>query len=287
MSKIVPTHPATEEQANAKIARYRWADVSDSPGLLEYVPIGDLSVDHTYQRDLSPGKKRLRMAAQFSRVACGCLVVGRRSDGSLVILDGQHRHAAALSRGDIASLPCIIFDLASTTDEAGAFLISNKERQPLKTFETFKAMLETGDPSALKLSAMFAACGRTPGRGDSGRSVDCVGACLSAMKTRQAAFLSVWPILTQLCLGSRLDSRLVTGLTQLEQRLQDQSGKRSVTERVLRDRLIAAGYPQCLRYISDACAFYHRGGDSVFAKGLLNLLNFKARIRLSLRGDSD
>lgn len=74
---------------------------------IEWVHTAELSVDQSYQRSIdNEGSRRLiaSIAANFDWRLCAPLVVSRRSDGSKVIIDGQHRWAAAVRRGDLLQL---------------------------------------------------------------------------------------------------------------------------------------------------------------------------------------
>jgi ParB-like chromosome segregation protein Spo0J len=53
-----------------------------------------------------------------------------------MVVDGQHRLAAATLRGDIAHLPCVITSLMPTLgDEAAAFVALNQNRKPLQPLD--------------------------------------------------------------------------------------------------------------------------------------------------------
>ena len=97
-----------------------------------------------------------------------------------------------------------------------------------------------------------------------------------------------WPIIVELCAGADIDNRLLTGVHWLESRLVDPQGEeRSLTEPETRRKLLAAGNSAVLRSIGDAAAYYNRGGQVVFARGILKIINHKRRIRLCLRGDRE
>lgn len=122
-----------------------------APPSLEQVPVDRLNVDDSYQRATdSPGSRAIivRMIKQWDWSLCQPLVVARRADGSLWILDGQHRHAGAVERGDIAFLPCVILSSLDREGEARTFVKLNTERQKLNQAEIFHGMLAAGDPDA-------------------------------------------------------------------------------------------------------------------------------------------
>lgn len=121
------------------------------PPTLEWVSVDDLSVDHSYQR--STGSERSQrlissMAMRWNWRLCQPLAVSRRDDGSLLIVDGQHRHEAATRRGDIPHLPCVISRAASVAEEAAMFVDLNSKRQKLSAGDIFLAALRSDDAVA-------------------------------------------------------------------------------------------------------------------------------------------
>lgn len=125
-----------------------------SPPTLEWRPVGELLIDETYQRaiDTGPSQTLIRKIAQFwDWGLCQPLAVSRRPNGTLTIVDGQHRASAAKLRGDIAHLPCVITSYASAGDEAAAFVALNQMRRPLSALDLFKAALAAEDREALEI----------------------------------------------------------------------------------------------------------------------------------------
>ena len=61
--------------------------------------IDELNVDHTYQRDLDQTLAQ-KIARDYDIVAVDPIIVSMRSDGSLWIVNGQHRAAAAKITGE-------------------------------------------------------------------------------------------------------------------------------------------------------------------------------------------
>ena len=78
---------------------------------LEFRPIADLQIDESYQRSIDTGPSQSlvkRIARDWDWGLCQPLNVAKREDGSLWVIDGQHRLAAARDRGDIYDLPCVV-----------------------------------------------------------------------------------------------------------------------------------------------------------------------------------
>ena len=133
-----------------------------TPPSLEQVPITRLQVDPTYQRATdSDGSRRIivGMVKQWNWTLCQPLVVARRTDGSLWVLDGQHRLQGAIERGDVPYLPCVISSSLDHKDEARTFVDLNTRRQKLTQGQIFHGMLAAGDPEAKQVQALLDATG--------------------------------------------------------------------------------------------------------------------------------
>jgi len=271
-----------------KIRQYKWLS-RNVPGQLKYVPKGSLKVDSTYQRALN-NDKRLRIASNFNWAAFGVLIVAQRNDGSLWVIDGQHRLMAAQSRSDVQDVPAVIFELGSNVmDEATDFLIANKDRKPLSGVDSFKAMVVSGDPIALEVQNLIHDANRVVSESANvGPKVRCVKAIYNCMLADADAMRRSWPLIVELVGDQDMDNRLVQGIFTLECTLMDPTGKkRSLTESETHRKLLAAGYTAILRSIGDAAAYYNRGGQAVFARGILRIVNHKRRLRLKMRGDKE
>lgn len=123
---------------------------------LQYLLPSQLSVDPAYQRsvDNEASKTLIRKIAQFwNWDLCQPLVVSRREDGALYVIDGQHRLEAARLRGDITQLPAVVVSYADPADEAASFVQLNQQRRPLSKIDVFKAAVASGDREACEILA--------------------------------------------------------------------------------------------------------------------------------------
>lgn len=269
-----------------KVTRYGWTRKNE-PGELAYVAKERLNVDPAYQRDLKDNKRK-RIASNFNWVPFGVITVSRRPDGSLWVIEGQHRLAAAMSRSDIKNVPVIIFDLGgSIMNEATDFLITNTERKALTGIERFNAQIASGDGIAIAVQEMVHNSGRIISSDNSSKSVQCISTIYNCMINDASAMKALWPLICELCESTSINNRFVWGLHYLETRLVDQEGsERSVLESANRQKLQEAGITKILQAIGDASAYYHRGGETIFARGILNVLNYRRRNLLRIRGSS-
>lgn len=132
------------------------------PPVLEWVAPADLNVDETYQRSLESDTSQTlirKIAAFWDWGLCQPVNVARRADGSLWIVDGQHRHAAAVLRDDVQHLPCVIQSFPTRGDEAAAFVALNKQRRALNAVDIFKASLAAGDEDAATVMQLISDAG--------------------------------------------------------------------------------------------------------------------------------
>ena len=129
---------------------------------LENCRMADLQVDPSYQRsiDNGPSQALVRKIAMFwDWTLFHPLAVARRQDGSLWVVDGQHRLGAARLRRDIYDIPCVVSPSLSQADEAASFVAMNQQRRPLTKLDLFKAAVTGTDSEAAQIAAALAEAG--------------------------------------------------------------------------------------------------------------------------------
>lgn len=132
--------------------------IAGCPPTLEWIDVNRLAIDESYQRATDSSKSRrliFRIGQQWNWNYCQPLVVSRRTDGSLYVIDGQHRLTAALIRGDVQHLPCVVVTGQAAEDEARTFVHLNTQRQRLSQPDIFNALLASGDESAKRVSELL------------------------------------------------------------------------------------------------------------------------------------
>lgn len=143
-------------------ARLKVNPIVGTPPMMEWIAPDRLQVDQSYQRSLG-GESSItlirRIAAFWDWGLCQPINVAKRADGSLWVVDGQHRHAAAVMRGDIHHLPCVVVSFESKADEAAAFVALNKERRALGSVDVFRAQLAAGDEQATQVNDLIISAG--------------------------------------------------------------------------------------------------------------------------------
>jgi hypothetical protein len=117
-------------------------------GSIEVLPISALHFDQTYQRGLR-NKFAERLANNWSTLALGLPLVSRREDGTLYVVNGQHRVAAANLMG-LEDMVCLVVSGLSARDEADLRLHGNVQLAE-NSLERFKAKVAAKYPDALDI----------------------------------------------------------------------------------------------------------------------------------------
>lgn len=150
--------------------RPRYAPAVGSQPSIEWIQLPRLSVDGAYQRSTdNEASRRLiaSIAAKFDWRLCAPLVVSRRGDDTLTIIDGQHRWMAARQRDDIPQLPCCIFRYESREEEARMFILANRARKPMNRLDDYYAALAAADEDALEIQQLVTDAGLSIARNTS------------------------------------------------------------------------------------------------------------------------
>lgn len=130
--------------------------------VLQWMPPHMLAVDPSYQRSIdNPQSQKLigKIGRDWDWDLCQPLVVSRRPDGTQWIVDGQHRLAAAVLRGDIEQLPCFICNYPDAATEAQRFVDFNRNRKALKPLDLWKAAVAAEEPETMEIVSALAASG--------------------------------------------------------------------------------------------------------------------------------
>jgi Family of unknown function (DUF6551) len=264
-----------------KLEHGKWAMV-DRPGVIMDVDKQELSVDEAYQR--APAQRKVEeMAKRWSWIACGVIIVADR--GKIFhVIDGQHRVLAAMRRDDVTTLPCLVFPTESIEQEAQGFLDSNTTQRRLTGFDRYGALLITKDPAALLVQKLCAATGREVSKWQSPRTVRCVATMLRFAGNQPAVFTRVWPLVHELHHGISVSDRVLCGLVYIESHLPE---GQSLSQPRWKARILRLGYNEISDGIAKATAYYRRGGERIWARGVLDTINRGLQHRLVLASGED
>lgn len=115
------------------------------------VKVGDIKIDHRYQRALNDAKVD-DIVNNFNPSGLGVVILSIRENGEIYAIDGAHRINALCRLGkinhDIDSL--VYFDL-SLQEEAELYLLLNDKRTKPKRSELAKAAVISGDSKAVAI----------------------------------------------------------------------------------------------------------------------------------------
>lgn len=256
-----------------KADRYGWAKLG-TPGELVWVAPQDLRVDHGYQRSLKEDKVK-EIVANFSWPAFGVLLLARRRDGVIFVPDGQHRCEAAVRRG-IKKVPGVRFDIDDEKEEALAFLGSNTLRKPLSAVDKHKAKVLSGDAPATMIAGLLAKHGRFVSGGSQANGTNCLAKLEKLAEEHPTHLEKIWPLLMQLTDGEYLQEKHVGPLVYIDRHSAPGS---SITDPVWSKKLLSLGARGVIREVTEAAVYHKRGGDKVWAIGLVQALNRGQRTR--------
>jgi len=265
----------------SKVERYGWTRPGDQ-GRIMYVDKRQLLIDHKYQRDGISHSKILEIAKNWSPVAAGVLIVSRRPDGEMYVIDGQHRLMASLKRSDVSRLSCRVFEFESVRDEAEAFLVLNQNRASVGSFHKHKAGLVSGNETAIAVQRMADESGRevVNGGGRARNTLCCVSVLAMLYDKNPIVCKKSYTLVHEMCDNTTLDAEILKGVFAYEMFLQRTNSGESVFHADNRRKLISFGTTQVKQYIKAAKNDHGKGGDRVAAIGIARVLNHKKRNRL-------
>ena len=252
----------------------------NNQGSFAMIPKTSLYVDHSYQRDARSSRVS-RISKDWDWVQFGAISVSQRLDNSYFVIDGQHRHQAAMMRDDIDELPCMVFDMANTSDEARGYLSINTMKSAPTMAERFRVMVKLGeDKEAVKLQELAIECGREIDGQTRSHSIGCIARILYHMKAYPEAFDRAWPVILDVCEGKGLNGRIVEGIVWLEHNLAD--GK-SLSHSSYRRILCSIGYDELVNQIAQTVKYEDRSGMTVWGMGILKALNRRLQKKLDIK----
>jgi ParB-like nuclease domain len=243
--------------------------VKNEPGELLRIDKSRLHIDRSYQRKLWPNRIT-RIAANWSWVSCGALIVSHRGDGHYFIIDGQHRWEAAKLVKYITDLPCLCFELDRVHDEAIGFLAANTERKYPSLAEQFKALMIAQDPVALIAQRLAESCGRRISAPAGADTISCVAEFFRLIQFNPEATERAFPVVARVCNGHAMTARLLRGLVILERRMPAGS---SLNDARWRQRLDSVGYTDLLTTIRHSIMLEGNGSERACAEGILRAIN--------------
>lgn len=161
--------------------------------ILEWIGVNDLKVDD-YQRKVSSPHVRA-IVRNFNSDTFGIITVALREDGSLYVVDGQHRVIAIRSmqaEGDNQEVQCVVIAGWTSVQEAQFFSESQRNRKGITPGQAHNAEVYAQDEVAVAIetavrNAGFRISGQVDGEGG---QIKAVGALYRITRAYGAAILS-------------------------------------------------------------------------------------------------
>lgn len=262
-----------------KIDRYDWT-IRGKWGTPMDIPKEMIDVDYYYQRPQTVSKVR-GIQSDFNRVSFGRLMVSFR-DGKYYAFDGGHRHAATLNRSDIKTIPCDVYIFDSIEEEARAFDEVNNHRKPMEIIHKYRAGLAQGDRDALYIQSILKRNGIELTRSLKGdKSFKSIGLCYRMVRESPGCFENTMDLVAELCEKAPIHEQLVGGLFYLSKTLTT-----DITNPRLRKRILLIGAPALLKATRRASEYYIKGGNKVWAEGMLKTINSGLRNKFEFKEGS-
>jgi hypothetical protein len=254
-------------------------ELRDKPGELRYVSKHELHIDPTYQREaINP--KIVRMTSGWSWLRCGVITVSRRGDGTLWVIDGQHRVLSSRRRSDIMELPCIIFDSIGVEDEAAGFVDVNTGRAVVSAIERHRASRVMRDEVALFIDKVAQDLGfRFEDDFGDLRAIKCVDRCKQFAAIDRADFVVAMQAACRACVKDnvRMHQRLIHAMWYLQRH------GRFVQDPRFVDRVVAIGAQNLLDAAQKAVIYFNKSGEKIWAEAMLQEINKNLRNKFVLQ----
>ncbi len=139
----------------------RKTDLGPKPRL-EFHPPTNLIVDERYQRTVSgaAGKRLIRkIVSEFHWPYFGVIAATDNGDGTYCVIDGQHRAEAARQHPEVHSVPVMVIEEMTLSEQARAFVEINQSRVRLSALQIHRAAVRAGDPVAVDIDRVATECG--------------------------------------------------------------------------------------------------------------------------------
>lgn len=254
--------------------------ILDRPGRFSLIHKGLLHIDHEYQRKEVRQSRVDEIAAGFSWVQFGALLVAERPNKLLFVFDGQHRKLGADRLPEICEVPCMIYCSSGQADEAAYFLAIQKNRSPVTAVDNFRAKVTGQDTVAMACEKMFrdsnySVCG-------SGKlwTVSIVNTIEKSMRRDSESARLAWAACCQLFQGKPVEDKIFRGFFRLEVHLAKNKMESLLAESNKQHfkKLTVDGIKNAIVDMKRRFAnLPNIPGDLIYAQSIIEILNHKRR----------
>lgn len=121
----------------------------DGWGSAEVLKIDALEIDPDYQRDLRHDLIN-KISREYDIVKAGPILVSERADGTLMVVDGQHRMLGAKQAGETEVFANVVHGL--TQEQEAALRLARNDRRADTIYEKFRTRIVMGDQKAHRIT---------------------------------------------------------------------------------------------------------------------------------------
>jgi len=147
---------------------------------LEILNLAEIQIDReNYQRSL--GKSYKRIAANFDELLFHTPVVSRRADGTLWVVDGQHRIYAEKERLS-ETVECLVYTGLTIDEEKRMFSQQNLNKRSITPYEAYQAGKDLTGTQHNLLKQAFEAAGVIPSTDKKEGAPRCIGDYLDILR---------------------------------------------------------------------------------------------------------
>lgn len=191
--------------------------------IIEQLAINTLTIDRRVQRELNPSWVA-KIARELDLEQIGIITVSRRSDDSVIILDGQHRVEALRYVGMTEyQIDCRVLTSLTLEEEARTFRILNNFNKPNK-IDHFLVRVVEGREDAIDINKILMRFGWRVSRGKSAGSFSAISTLETLYREDREATWSTIQTITE-AWGNSLESangQIVSGLGAIYHRYGDE-----------------------------------------------------------------
>lgn len=258
---------AAATQDRKRTTQAGWV-ITDAPGLFGEIDKNELRVHDSYQRN-HVDSKCVKMAKEWSWIACGVIMIGER-DGEFWVIDGQHRVMAARKRNDITTLPCMVFETTGIQQDATGFLACNTNRKPVSSYDKYRAGIVAGDKNCKYVDAICTELGITLGlqRVDKPLHTACIGWLIDKAAFNRVAFRVILTLAAELCQETNITVEILRGLACIHNNTAE-----TLNDPRLRSRILSVGAESLIRAAKKSALVHERNTDWTFGLGMITEVN--------------
>lgn len=253
-----------------KAEKYKWAKIN-KPGFFQWIDKKSLRIDLSYQREPVSEARIVAIARAFSWEIFGVVNVARTERGDHFVTDGAHRVRAALLRGDVSEVPCMVFESSGQQYEASQFVGLNTTSKGVSAYDRHRAGLVAGAELAVMAEEIITRHGYKFAKNTASRYETVAVGAVHGIVGRNADIAdSVIAILTSVADGLPIKSDEIKGLFYVINT--NQSAEIDWYSFPLKN-LSEAGIGMIHSEIKRTAVFRGKGGEKVFGEAIAEIIN--------------